>query len=47
VHITVVLDNPHIPVGVPYGSVTAGPVFRKIAQTIIAYWGIEPMPNTL
>lgn len=47
VHITVVLDNPHIPVGVPYGSVTAGPVFRKIAQTIIAYWGIEPIPSAL
>ena len=47
VHITVVLDNPHIRVGVPYGSVTAAPVFRKIAQTIIAYWGIEPMPSTL
>ena len=39
--ITVVVDEPHFG-GTGYGGVVAAPSFRKIAEEIVAYLGIQP-----
>ena len=44
--ITVVVDTPHVQ-GVGYGSVTAAPIFKEIADNIIAYTGLPPQTNIL
>ncbi len=37
--ISVVIDDPH---KAKYGGAVAGPVWKKIAEEIIAYWGVSP-----
>ena len=37
--IAVVIDDPH---KAKYGGAVAGPVWKKIAEEIIAYWGVSP-----
>lgn len=44
--ITVVVDTPHVQ-GTGYGSVTAAPIFKEIADNIIACTGLPPQTNIL
>jgi len=44
--ITVVVDTPHVQ-GTGYGSVTAAPIFKEIADTVIACTGVPPQTNIL
>ncbi len=46
--ITVVVDEPKMKKGrLGYGGSVAGPPFRKIANRLISYFGIQPKPNEL
>ena len=44
--ITVVVDAPHVQ-GTGYGSVVAAPIFKEIADVVIAYTGLPPQTNIL
>ena len=46
IHITLTIDSPHVQ-GTGYGSQVAAPVFKKIAEQIIPYLGIEPESRPL
>lgn len=46
IQITLTVDSPHC-VGTAYGSQIAAPIFKNIAQDIIAYLGIPPVSTLL
>lgn len=46
IHITLTVDTPHTQ-GTSYGSLVAAPIFKKIAEQIIPYLGIEPEAKPL
>ena len=46
IQITITVDSPHV-IGTGYGSIVAAPIFKEIAENIIAYMGILPEPKLL
>ena len=46
IQITLTIDSPHVQ-GTGYGSLVAAPIFKKIAEQIIPYLGIEPESKPL
>ena len=46
IQVTVVVDTPHIQ-GTGYGSVVATPIFKEIADSVIACTGLPPQTNIL
>ena len=46
ISITITVDSPVVS-GTGYGSVVAAPIFKEIAENIITYMGIPPLPKVL